>query len=237
MGQMSTASRAGRPRHRPESASGVPARDQILDAAAALFTERGFAATTTRMIAEQVGIRQASLYYHFATKDELLGELLAASVRPSLQAVERIEALVPAQVSAAAALYAGAVADVHTLVTAPHNIGTLYLLPEVRGEHFAPFHQERRQLQDAYGRLGAAAAAGATPALSADQLGELLIQLVEVVIQIRRTREPTAADATAIATGCLRLCGLADTSISAASLEARTLLADAPLEPADRGRP
>jgi len=220
---VSTVSRAGRPRHRPESASEVPARAQILDAAAALFTERGVAATTTRMIAERVGIRQASLYYHFATKDELLGELLAASVRPSLRAVGRIEALVGEQVSAAGALYAVAVADVDTLVSAPHNIGTLYLLPEVRGEPFTQFRRERRQLQDAYGRLGRAAAAPALAGTPADRLGELLIQLVEVVIQIRRTREPTADDTGAIAAGCLRLCGLGEQAVASAAQEAGAL--------------
>lgn len=222
---MSTAQRAGRPRHRPESASGVPARAQILDAAAALFTEHGFAATSTRMIADRVGIRQASLYYHFATKDELLVELLSTSVRPSLDVVERIGARA-GEVSAAAALYAVAVADVRTLVTAPHNIATLYLLPEAQGDAFAPFREERQELQDAYGRLGTAAAAPAvTASMPTAQLGELLIQLVEVVIQIRRTREPTAADSAAIATSCLRLCGLDADAVAAAAAEAHTLLA------------
>ncbi|WP_232304060.1 helix-turn-helix domain-containing protein [Pseudofrankia sp. DC12] len=224
-GQTTTAARAGRPRHRPQSASAVPARAQILDAAAALFTEHGFAATSTRMIADKVGIRQASLYYHFATKDELLVELLSTSVRPSLDVVERIGTLA-SQVSAAAALYAVAVADVRTLVTAPHNIGTLYLLPEAQGDVFAPFRAERQELQDAYGRLGTAAATAAVAAtLSPAQLGELLIQLVEVVIQIRRTREPTGADGTAIAASCLRLCGLDALTVDAAATEARTLLA------------
>ncbi|MBL7623111.1 TetR/AcrR family transcriptional regulator [Frankia sp. AgB1.8] len=222
--QASTVSRAGRPRHRPQAASGVPARAQILDAAAALFTEHGFAATSTRMIAEKVGIRQASLYYHFATKDELLVELLSTSVRPSLDVVEQVGAR-GSQVGAAAALYAVAVADVRTLVTAPHNIGTLYLLPEAQGDGFAPFRAERQELQDAYGRLGAAAAAPSVAAdLAPGQLGELLIQLVEVVIQIRRTRQPTAGDATAIAASCLRLCGLDAGAVAAAATEARALL-------------
>ena len=60
--------RVGRPRSTPSS-SGTGARDEILDAAAALFAERGYAGTTTRAIAERVGIRQASLYHHFAGKD------------------------------------------------------------------------------------------------------------------------------------------------------------------------
>src|SRR4051794_1260912 len=144
-GDMTQQARPGRPRHAPASgpADATP-REQILDAAAALFAERGFAATTTRLIAERVGIRQASLYYHFAGKDELLIELLTTSVRPSLDAVRRIEGLVPGSASAAAALYLLALIDVETLGRTPHNIGTLYLLPEVQHERYDSFRAERQ---------------------------------------------------------------------------------------------
>src|SRR6185437_17151071 len=76
--------RAGRPRLRPASDAEVAPRAEILDAAAELFVGQGLAATTTRQIAERVGIRQASLYYYFTGKDEILLELLTQSVRPSL---------------------------------------------------------------------------------------------------------------------------------------------------------
>jgi AcrR family transcriptional regulator len=227
-GAGTTTSRVGRPRHRPEAAGAGPAREQILDAAAALFAEHGVAGTSTRMIADRVGIRQASLYHHFSGKDEILGELLSTSVRPSLERTERLEAAVAAgTASAAAALYALAVVDVHTLTGTAHNVGTLYLLPEVQGERFDQFHQERAALRDGYGRFGAAAATSAVAAvLPTDRLGELLIQLVEVVIQIRRTREPTDADTTAIATSCLRLCGLGEDAVAEAAGHAAALLGD-----------
>jgi TetR/AcrR family transcriptional regulator, cholesterol catabolism regulator len=51
----------------------APKRDQeITDAAAKVFAERGFHGATTQDIADQLGIRQASLYYYFSTKDEAL---------------------------------------------------------------------------------------------------------------------------------------------------------------------
>jgi AcrR family transcriptional regulator len=214
--------RLGRPRHTPEeSGAGASPREQILDAAAALFVERGFAATSTRMIAERVGIRQASLYYHFSGKDELLIELLSTSVRPSLDAVVAIEALVPHRATAAAALYRLASVDVDTLVRTPHNVGTLYLLAEIQHERFDEFRAERRELQDAYVRLGAQVATpGVLSRMTPSQLGELLIQLTEVVIQIRRVRGPDESDAAAIAASCLRLCGLADDAIDHARIEA-----------------
>ena len=51
-------------------------RERILDAAADLFVEKGFAATSLREIAERVGVTKAALYYHFTSKDELLSALL-----------------------------------------------------------------------------------------------------------------------------------------------------------------
>lgn len=46
-------------------------RSQILDAATRLFAAQGFGATSLAAIADAVGIRKASLLYHFPSKDAL----------------------------------------------------------------------------------------------------------------------------------------------------------------------
>lgn len=46
-------------------------RSRILDEAERLFRARGYNAVTMRDIAREVGIRQASLYYHFPSKEQL----------------------------------------------------------------------------------------------------------------------------------------------------------------------
>lgn len=51
--------------------TGKQRREQIIDAAIALFSESGFAGTTTRRLAEAVGISEAGLYLHFETKEAL----------------------------------------------------------------------------------------------------------------------------------------------------------------------
>ena len=50
-------------------------RDRILLAASRLFAAHGFRGASTRAIAEQVGIRQPSLFKHFDSKRDLLREL------------------------------------------------------------------------------------------------------------------------------------------------------------------
>ena len=47
-------------------------REDILGIAARLFAEQGFDRTTMRQIAAESGIQAASLYHHFATKDDIL---------------------------------------------------------------------------------------------------------------------------------------------------------------------
>jgi AcrR family transcriptional regulator len=50
-------------------------RGEIVDAAVALFADKGFRATSLADIADSVGIRKASLYYHFPNKAMLLDEV------------------------------------------------------------------------------------------------------------------------------------------------------------------
>jgi AcrR family transcriptional regulator len=222
-----SAHRAGRPRASTENAaSTLSGREQILDAAAALFVEFGFSGTSTRAIADRVGIRQQSLYYHFAGKDEILVELLSNSVRPSNEFVASVEARVPHDASAAGALYALALVDAQTLRRTPHNIGTLYLHPEVEDARFDAFRLERSQLRAAYGRLGASAAhPDVTASLTETRLGTLLIQIAELVIQLRRDGETDASDEATIAASCLRALGLTSAEIARAHIEAEGLIA------------
>jgi AcrR family transcriptional regulator len=218
--------RAGRPRLRPASDTGVEPRAEILDAAAALFVGQGLAATTTRQIAERVGIRQASLYYYFAGKDEILLELLTQSVRPSLLVAAQLESR--CRDDQAAGLYALALIDVRTLIQAPHNIASLYLMPEVQGAEFDSFRAERALLQATYGRLGQAAASGADAArASMDEAltATLIMQIVESVIQLRRAGELRNSHGHQIAAACLRLTGLGPSEITRARAAAEDLLA------------
>jgi AcrR family transcriptional regulator len=51
-------------------------RQQILNVAISLFSQRGFRGTTTKEIAQAAGISEAIIFRHFATKEELYTAIL-----------------------------------------------------------------------------------------------------------------------------------------------------------------
>lgn len=63
-------------------ATSAPAdgRQRILDQAATLFLDQGYASTSLRQLADLVGMKAASLYYHFSSKEELLTEILRQGI-------------------------------------------------------------------------------------------------------------------------------------------------------------
>lgn len=237
--------RPGRPRATGDPHEQRDTRQDVLDAAAALFCTVGYAATSTRAVADRAGVRQASIYHHFTSKDAILRDLLLGSVRPSLELADRLATA--ADAPAAARLWALAHADVLLLTTSPVNVGALYLLPEVDGEQFAEFHALRDRLRARYDELaaqvlssaGSAGAAGTAGAAGAgrvtaggtgdaapvDASGPLVLGLVESVILRRRAGErlDDTGVARSVADGVLRLLGGDGATIAAARAAATGL--------------
>ena len=75
----------GRPRKLPEALDEGNRRQQLLHAAARLFREQGFAATTTRDIAAAAGMRSGSPFYHFENKAALLFAVMEQGMHGALQ--------------------------------------------------------------------------------------------------------------------------------------------------------
>lgn len=51
-------------------------RDEILDAADELFSQKGFDGTSTNEILEKIGIARGTLYYHFKSKEDIMDALI-----------------------------------------------------------------------------------------------------------------------------------------------------------------
>ena len=67
---------------RPSATAAVDQRGRLLDAAIALFGERGIAATPLREIARSAQVTPALLHYYFASKDALVQTLLDERIAP-----------------------------------------------------------------------------------------------------------------------------------------------------------
>ena len=204
-----TSAGPGRPRSQQPSRPGATARDEILDAAAELFTTQGFATTSTRSIADAVGIRQSSLYHHFKTKDDILEDLLEGTVLAGLEFARAVAALPPAEGEAASRLHAVALYDGTQLCSARWNLGILYHLPEARSGRFTRFLADRQELRNLYRELGAGLSPAVTAASWQSSPGDLAFRLVESLINLRADGMATPESPLQAADAGLILCGLA----------------------------
>lgn len=94
----------------------VDRRQEIIGAAADVFKQRGFQGTTLSHVAEAMDTDRASLYYYFASKDELFQEVVDQAVSVNLEtaiairdeggsAVEKLRRLIVALMQSYADFY------------------------------------------------------------------------------------------------------------------------------------
>ncbi|HWD54952.1 MAG TPA: TetR/AcrR family transcriptional regulator [Acidimicrobiales bacterium] len=220
---MAISNEAIRPVGRPRATPGYSSEDvaeEILMAAAELFAENGFTTTSTRAIADAVGLRQASLFHYFARKEDILIELLDRTVRPTLDVVHRLKLEKHAP---ELALWHLIRVDTANLCE-PQNLGALQLLPEARGDQFEFFWRRRNQLFRVYARLiargyDAGTFREADPRMSA----EVVFGLVESVITASHSFRQRSTTPVVIADAALRICGVPPGRARAVARAARLL--------------
>jgi AcrR family transcriptional regulator len=132
---------------------GADTRRLILDNAARLFRHQGYAATSLRDIAAQCDMKAGSLYYHFASKDEIVGEVLRIGVERVFADVRAAVARLPDNSAAAALIETAVTAHLKALLALQDytsaNLRIFAHVPEaIRSEHL--------ELRDAYERFWAA---------------------------------------------------------------------------------
>ncbi|HVW48544.1 MAG TPA: TetR/AcrR family transcriptional regulator [Solirubrobacterales bacterium] len=84
-----------------DQSAGLEVRSDIVEAATKVFSRRGYHAASMTEIAEEVGIRKASLYHHvrkkedllFAIHDQMIDELIAETMAISSSSTEAPEKL------------------------------------------------------------------------------------------------------------------------------------------------
>lgn len=120
---------------------------QLLDEAARLIGAQGFQGTSVRDIVAAVDMLPGSLYYHFATKDDLLTAVYAEGVR---RISDRVRAAVAANGDAWARLEAACVAHLEALL---EDSGYAQVVIRVRPADAPSVAARLVELRDGYERL------------------------------------------------------------------------------------
>lgn len=125
-------------------------REHILTVASNLFAVHGYVGTTTREIADGVGVRQPSLFHHFESKAAIMEALLEHDLARTVPQRERIaRSSDPAPVR----LYRYLFAEVTHIAGSPYNLAGVYT-DEVRASpEFERWHRRRRRLHRAIEKI------------------------------------------------------------------------------------
>jgi len=75
---------------RPETKKGGSTRQKILLAAIKLAARHGFAETSFQMVADEIGLSQSAVMYHFPSKDALMEELVRTIIRHNHATVDEL---------------------------------------------------------------------------------------------------------------------------------------------------
>jgi AcrR family transcriptional regulator len=75
----------------PDSGTQRPAQTRVIQAALALFAERGISGTSLQMIADAIGVTKAAVYHQYQTKEEIVlavAEVVLASLEAAVGVAE-----------------------------------------------------------------------------------------------------------------------------------------------------
>ncbi|HEV2372172.1 MAG TPA: TetR family transcriptional regulator [Streptosporangiaceae bacterium] len=149
-------------------------RAAIVEAALALFAERGYEAATMRAIADRAGVATGNAYYYFGSKEELIQEFYS---RNHAQHVAACQELLATETRLAARL-GGTVRALIGVLTPYHGFaGTLYKHAAEPSSPLSPFSPQSSHARQAAIALYREVAEGSTtradPELR-DRLPELL---------------------------------------------------------------
>jgi AcrR family transcriptional regulator len=182
-------------------------RERVLSEAAALFLRQGYKATTTRQIADALGIRQPSLFHHFPNKQAILDELFSLSLD---EAVVTAAEAAKRPGSPSQRLRDYLVWDLTNLLSKPFNFSGLYTDELLRQPELSHWGNKLHSLYSSLESLvGQAVSAGEFAPID-PVLGRMLIAAITIThLQYCDRQSGYDADALAKAAAMFAIAGLA----------------------------
>lgn len=105
---------------------------RVLDAAAKIFRDYGYAGTTMRAIADEADLKAGSLYYHYSSKDELIAAVLETGMHAVTDRVEGALAALPDTASGRERIEAAIRAHLSTIIdVGDYTLATRRVLGQV----------------------------------------------------------------------------------------------------------
>ena len=131
-----------------EMTKGELSSESLLEIAATLFRDHGYAGTTMREIAKKAGMKAGSLYYHFESKDEILDLVICRGINETINAFEIAMRQLPQDASFRDRLCAAIQAHLETIQEfGSYTVASRQLLSQIPGE-MREKHRARRQDYD-----------------------------------------------------------------------------------------
>lgn len=133
-----------------KGAKSAVSQQRVLDAAARIFRDSGYAGTTMRAVAEKAGLQAGSLYYHYHSKDELIGAVLDSGVTKVATAVRDSLAALPTDATGRMRIETAIGSHIAAIIACgDYTLATR----RVFGQVPVPIRTRHLRLRDAYGAL------------------------------------------------------------------------------------
>jgi len=131
-------------------AKSAVSQQRVLDAAARVFRDYGYAGATMRVIADEAGLKAGSLYYHYKSKDELISAVLDLGMNATINALTAALAAMPADATARQRLEVAFRTHVTTIIAnGDYSLAT----SRVFGQVPEVIRVQHEKVRDAYGLM------------------------------------------------------------------------------------
>ncbi|MAX74790.1 MAG: TetR family transcriptional regulator [Nioella sp.] len=123
---------------------------RVLDAAARIFRDNGYAGTTMRAIADAANLKAGSIYYHYKSKDELIAAMLDLGITAVITSVEETLETLPDDVSGREKIECAIRAHISAIIAhGDYTLATRRVFGQVPEE----IRQQNLRLRDHYGAI------------------------------------------------------------------------------------